>query len=850
MIPNTPALILQTDHTGTFLDRILKNNNLWNELSKIPEFGSVDKQLTEIQQFFHKDSSLLETLKKGPALLTAFSDSSLHHRLLFLFPLQKNITLERVKAYLQKNAGTGTGIFYEKQNGYHLLKVLDGKNNRQWYLGINKGVLVVSRSHKLLTLSLNTDKKGHFTQSHAFRQVARTTGTIVDASLYLYYPHLIKLLAPVVNKDFEAQWDSLSRFALWTEADILIKNNQLLLSGYTNTTPGNLLSKLKNQQPQTNKAYTVFPFDTRIMLNRFYSDPSEKLKDIDLSRFPSSYRKDIARFFEQTRQAAYVSDALSAKDLTEKSWAVLAVNNVNEATEILKRLAVNSHGRVYRTYGNATLRRIKIPGLLTTLYGNLFPDISEYYYTVLNGYVIFGRSEDALIRLIGFYDTGKTLDLNDNFTTFTNTMASKSNLSVLIQPKESFGLAEHFLTPKAARILKDNMNVIDEFPYLGFQWINSDSLFYTNISLRFSTKSKDENLALWKLQLEDPVVGKPFLVKDHETGKYDIIVFDSGNRMYLINSNGKILWTKRLPALPISSIYSVDYYKNRKYQYLFNTENNLYLIDRNGQFVANYPIRIVPKATNGLTLFDYNRNKDYRILVAQADKKVYDYNIKGNRVRGWLDPKMQDIVTGKIYRLLANHRDYIFITDLDNHIKIVSRRGKERIYLKGTFEKAKNSAYYVNKTNNKGIILTTDTKGELVYISSRGHLQYTRFGTFTPDHYFLYNDFNGDGIKDFIYIDQKKLTVYNRLKKVLFEHTFSSDINIKPEFFSLGEGQKVLGVVVSGENTIYLFDKNGNILVSKGLTGSTPFTVGSLNDNRDINLISASGNTLYNYRIK
>jgi hypothetical protein len=60
----------------------------------------------------------------------------------------------------------------------------------------------------------------------------------------------------------------------------------------------------------------------------------------------------------------------------------------------------------------------------------------------------------------------------------------------------------------------------------------------------------------------------------------------------------------------------------------------------------------------------------------------------------------------------------------------------------------------------------------------------------------------------------------------------------------------VLGVVVSGENTIYLFDKKGNILVSKGLTGSTPFTVGSLNNNSEINLISASGNTLYNYRLK
>jgi len=37
--------------------------------------------------------------------------------------------------------------------------------------------------------------------------------------------------------------------------------------------------------------------------------------------------------------------------------------------------------------------------------------------------------------------------------------------------------------------------------------------------------------------------------------------------------------------------------------------------------------------------------------------------------------------------------------------------------------------------------------------------------------------------------------------------------------------------------------------ISSGLTGETPFAVGSLHDNDEINLITGVGSTVYNYMI-
>ncbi len=115
---------------------------------------------------------------------------------------------------------------------------------------------------------------------------------------------------------------------------------------------------------------------------------------------------------------------------------------------------------------------------------------------------------------------------------------------------------------------------------------------------------------------------------------------------------------------------------------------------------------------------------------------------------------------------------------------------------------------------------------------------------------FIYNDFKGDGVNEFIFLDGRELKVYDRFKKILFSYEFNSQINEEPVIFSLGRRTKALGVVLAEERTIYLFDQNGNTIINKGIVGQTPFTVGSVNNDDELNLITASGNVLFNYRIK
>jgi len=852
MLPNTPALVVQSDNTGDFINKVTENNEIWSALIRTSGFKPVYRQLAFVDSLFRLKEQWAKSFRQGEIFIAIYPGKN---QLLFLLQNKDMPHIEEIKKFLGTALGKNFVAIYRKRGNYPVpvIKIFNVVTGKAYWLWKMDGALLFTGQPNLMETSIAgyTLQKMHFSESAGFKTVAKTSGKIVDARIFIYYPVLGKFFSNLAGTKFRGIAHSLSRFAGWGETDLIIQSHDIIFSGYTVSKTKSFLGRFKSQQAVPMNAYTLFPFNSNFSYSLGFSDfPAFAGKKIS-AKFKIAYQSDIQNLVKLTgNEVCLVSNALNSKEIPDKTWVIVQLKDVPRATRLLKNIASKSGNHKLFRSGNYTIRKINIPRFLPDIYGESFSTITQNYYSIINGYAVFANSPLALINLIQYIETGKTLDLDNNYKSFSDNLVSTSNILIQINPRTLSELFSHFLSKKTATALSADKAFIKNIQGITFQYSRDGSMFYTNFYIRYNKSYKEENLALWKTGLSGPIVGKPFLVKDHNSKKYDIIVFDRENRMYLIDHTGKILWTKRLPQLPMSPIYPVDFYKNGKIQYLFNTKDDLFLIDRKGRYVAGYPIAVHPSATNGLSLFDYTYRKDYRILLAQADKRIYDYTIRGNQVKGWRRPRMQAIVSQKVVRLLANGKDYIIINDDANNVKIVNRKGQQRIYLKSAVNKAKHSTYFVNKTNNKGLILTTNTSGKLVYISARGKLRFTSFGSFSPNHYFLYDDFNGDGAKDFIFVDHNKLKVFNRFKKLLFSYTFSEDIRVQPEFFSLGNRQKVLGIVASREKTIYLFDSKGNILISKGITGETPFTVGSLNNNSEVNLITATGSTLYNYRIK
>ena len=128
---------------------------------------------------------------------------------------------------------------------------------------------------------------------------------------------------------------------------------------------------------------------------------------------------------------------------------------------------------------------------------------------------------------------------------------------------------------------------------------------------------------------------KPFFFTNHTTGAKEIFIQDLKNNTYLINAAGRVIWKVPLNERIIGNIYMIDYFRNGKYQLLFSGKNYLHLLDRNGNYVERYPVKLRSPATNSLAIFDYDNNLNYRLFIAGEDKMIYSYDKTGSVVKGW-----------------------------------------------------------------------------------------------------------------------------------------------------------------------------------------------------------------------
>lgn len=853
-IPQDISILIEIDKPGELYKLLEDDNAIWSQVVGFSAISDLKIGIEKVKSILSGNKTYLDAVLNNKLMVAVYSDSVTGVEAAIFSSIESIPSAQKIRTILETNLSREYGII-EISGIKNTFKIVNASTGENQFLTFLNGQMIYTHSTELLGRIVDTEYENSILSDTAFLKLRNTGGAKAHARVYLNYQRISDISSEFLNADKQADFSWCGNFGSWTEFDLLIKNKELILSGFTAAQSGNYLEALNNQSPINIRAFNILPFNTNQLFWLGVDDFGTYFTDVysqnKLNQLSKSLNYDLNNLFNiMTGEMVFASNAEISSNYRNNSWFAFGVNDVNQSKAILSRIARNFGNGSASKYSGYTIGKVNNSEFVGSVFASVFGQITENYYTNIGDYVVMANSKQSLITLIDYFETGKTLDLNDNFKEFTDNVSSKSNIFVYVKPSGIINRLSDFFTVVSSRKVELEANLVNSFRGISYQLSAGRPYAFTNVYASYEQGQHEESLALWKVQLNETIAWGPYLVYDHQTKTENIIVFDTENTMYLINADGDILWSKMLDEIPISNIYELDYYKNGKVQYLFNTGNYIYLIDKKGRNVTGFPKKLHSRATNGLVVFDYLRNKDYRIVLAQSDKKIYNYTKKGSEVNGWSQPRMQNIVVAPVKRLVANSKDYIIITDINNEVKIVDRRGGRRIKLRGTINKAKNSDYYVNRTNSKGIIITTNSTGKLIYISSNGSLKTTDFGDFSGDHFFLYEDFNGDKSMDFIYIDGGKLVVFDRFKNELFSYDFGSEISIIPKFFSLDSKRKVLGVVDDADKTIYLFDEKGNIIISKGLIGETQFIVGDLKNNNKINLVSAAGKILYNYRMR
>jgi hypothetical protein len=282
---------------------------------------------------------------------------------------------------------------------------------------------------------------------------------------------------------------------------------------------------------------------------------------------------------------------------------------------------------------------------------------------------------------------------------------------------------------------------------------------------------------------------------------------------------------------------------------IFNTDTHLYMLHADGHFADKYPMRFPLRATNGLTLIKQDNSEGYNILVSFQDNRLYKFDLEGISFPDWKRPNLGEEITHPAYDLLIGKNHYFAIKGSGGKTLIADSRGKQEITLNPGFINAPFSGFYANKTNRKGIILTTGPSGKLVFIQGNGKTSEVTLNIFSPDHRFFYEDITGNGHPEFIYSDRNQIFYYNRNYKLIYSYAFRREIKNDPFLLKGSDGKTMIGFVVPETNELFLFDHHGYVELESGIRGNTPFDIGILVKDLPMSLIVGSGHMVKNYRL-
>jgi len=705
---------------------------------------------------------------------------------------------------------------------------------KNFYLSVKDGVMLMSVSKQLISNAIAASEiKNPIYDDGLFMQLKETCGKNSPANIFINSQFLYRYAFALLSEDVMQEIDFLNYIAQWSTFDINASKGKLSFTGFTATQEDNnqfldvfrtcsrQRTDLVENVPMGASFFVWFGFDNLEKFRENMSTLSKKSGQLNYDEMLNSLgqRIGIANIqeyifpFIDNQMLMFSIPRMQFSDKYDNFGVIRITNEQKVEHQLLEisKLAARKMNSVIDTSTYRGHKIIYIPAdyFFFDLFGNLFRPIDKTYVTIYQNSMVFGTSKQGITDYLNTLIAGRSITRNPFYQEFSQQLSSEANVFLYCSPRALQKRIPNFFQGKSSNIIQENIHELKNIEAVGVQFSQSSRHFLSNISFYRNTEIFDVVSEGWEIKIEAPIAAGPWFVKGLDEQSPNIVMFDAFNQMYLLTDRGDVLWKLPIPEKPISRVFSVDAYKNGKFQYVFNSENNMFLIDRFGRHVASYPIKLPQKAATPINVFDYEKSRDYRLVFAGIDNIIYNFNIKGETPKGWENPKISSSLNDSIRHLVVGNSDVIIMKYGNKNLYGISRRGQKLFDLKD-IELNDYSMLYVGPPQCK-CILTTTQDGQLVEIGLDGRYAFKTIGSFSSGHVFLYQDITGDKNSEYIFIDKGKLTALNSLGEQVLELEIANDVGRKAYYIGQTPYGPILLVFASDGKKYYLINKDGLI---------------------------------------
>ncbi|WP_338397319.1 hypothetical protein [Persicobacter psychrovividus] len=857
-VPASAIAVFESQHIVEDWN-LFSQQPLWKSLESNPQINQFNETLTELDSLSGKNGAL-QKITHGQNFLVSFHITSKNHLnwVMYFKPKEKQ-TGQLLR--LLKQYETNQDYRYTVR-AYHQIKIeqLTNKKTRKSMTFFHQdNVLIASRSSVLVE-----DVVRHLTdgQDNGFKKSQWGLFDIPkfnkdQGNLYLNFNTCGQTAKNFAHNQFSAQSGQLLNklfnglfLDLYFPADEIIGNGTVFMDS---TNHQLYLNTFRDQPALTsNNIYGYIPKQTAVAYQ------------IQVGNM-ALWQSKMAEYWKQNRIDPALRNQMTFRlNMTVADWLSWSTGNITlltldsnkpeapnklvllpakdikiaqEKIEWLEKQHASSSGQITPTsiIEGQPIYALSWNNFPERLFGAPFEGFDKVFYTFYDKLLVIGNSTMALHQFINAQQLENTWGKSVRHEPFLGQTNEHSQVSLMIDFKKAWGLIKANASDPMKTFI--DQHYIDFMPMdlsaIQFQRQENNS-FTANWLLKqkmgATGTTKPQQLRLHSsFKVSHKPTAKPLVVKHWQKKTPEVLLLQDSSRVELINQQGASVWNTQLKDTICDEQYQIDFYNNQYLQYLIPAKNKLYLIDRNGHEVKDYP-KAYPANSKvaHFSVFDYDQNKKYRFCFTSTTGDLYLTDKDLQPLKGWAPKKLGATELGKPQFFRVGSRDCILVTSKTGKVFLMNRRGA---FYKGfpldlgrefdgkifIDEGTSLSNTKVSVISNEGLLITFDLEGKILKKNQLYKpLKESRF-TLIPD---LQRS-------DFLILrhDLHQVSFLNDNGRLLFEKDYLNPEAMDIQYYNFSKNSQFIVYTDKTQDFTYLYNQKGELLNGQPIDSSEPIAL-------------------------
>lgn len=853
-IPQNTPIILEFDDYYMLRHEVAKMPYA-NDMSSAFFVKKMSEDFRIIRQLFVKNKNHLQLLLNSP--ITAGLHLSGKSDVDFLYVLKDEKNIFNLSELLDKFS------FRKSNANLNTVYRLDLGKEKKYTIGVYKDLIMISKYAYLVESAmeqlkspannLQGDERLHFSQ--------KTKRAKYQIGVSVLFENLKALANPFLDKNATQYLNYFSENISSGHWVLDFQKEGVGINGCLKVKNGNVLAVEKLFTNATANTFTnsksaeILPKNVGYFFRHTLKGISEKFNSNKKSNniFEKSFLPWMGEEWLVGRTEIFTRKMRAEKFIAykiKKGQKKIAQHYLEKMTD---SLGVTKSWN-YQTYN---IRQIDSDNLPVPFASDEFLILKKPCYTFIGDYVVFSGAPRILENWIDQFVTNQTLASHIPYLK----MKGRGGKSGVAEFYWNTRMANQFLKNSfdaKEKKTKKQIDLWEKFPVFGLNGEWEKGEFVTNGFLFYEKENQPKAKVKWRTPLKTLAITQPFAIYNDEKGAYNILIQDEEFRLYLLNQDGEIIWEKMLTSPIQSEIYAANFFENSASGILFNTLDEIYLLDLEGNDKNEFPLNLSSPASNGLLLADFG-DEEFGIFVACENEIIYGFDKKGIPLSGWnsiegagkVDATMKHFgMETKDFIVAMNTSGSIFSFGKDGFIEMeatnISLKNTEPLFFQtGKLEKQ----MAIADKNGMAQVLNLEGENLNVFAKQPSNSSSTQFKK-QYIYKFASADFGGDNFSDFAILKNNELEIryFHQDKfRVYGKYQFSNRQDAIFPVQSKSMGKAMLGSLCKKQNQIFLLDKKGQLHPDFPLAGTTKFELLNLFSDDKNSILVADGNQVVVY---